>query len=605
MILCGDSREVLQGLPDSCVSSVVTDPPYELGFMGKAWDSTGVAYDVDLWKQALRVLRPGGHLLAFGGSRTYHRLGCAVEDAGFEIRDQVMWIYGSGFPKSRDVSKAIDEEAGAERVRIGRKDELGVIHSQGNHKKHAGWRRPFMDDPDADAHFVTAPATDAARQWDGWGTALKPAHEIVVVAQKQHDLAGICAMLAQRITESTCRLQSLVKDAGASSTSSQSGSGAGAFGSAQWTAVERCSTPAALYDLMATWPSESETPSSLSIAFSWLDTLAGLSEHASTFTTETASSLTTDLRILLSCPSATTPESIIEAATLQPGTASSASPAASIFNAARLRLEITLGCFALGPATSPDGAPELRPKHRPIVVARKPFEGTVAANVLEHGTGALNVDGCRVGREVVGWGGGAAGGNTWNAENCGLAKSGDARPVTGRWPANIVHDGSEEAVAGFPEAGGGFGVRGRGGDKYAHGKGFANTLAETGQVVGFGDSGSAARFFYCCKPSAAERQALNDHATVKPVALMRWLVRLITPPNGLVLDPFLGSGTTGIACEIEGFPWIGIEKDPSTAAMARERIARDDGAVAESKMNGSAPPTQLRPIEGPLFAGLA
>ena len=208
-ILTGDSRDVLKTLADASVDSIVTDPPYELtsarpggrsqatrgkvmaGFMGLRWDGSGVAFDADLWRECLRVLKPGGHLLAFGGTRTQHRMVCAIEDAGFEIRDQAGWMYGSGFPKSLDVSKAIDKAAGAERAQV-----VGVKagherfvdrtdpHSAGS-RKH-GWDRPYKDDPEAvrASHLNLAPATEEAKQWQGWGTALKPAWEPVCVARK-------------------------------------------------------------------------------------------------------------------------------------------------------------------------------------------------------------------------------------------------------------------------------------------------------------------------------------------------------------------------------------------------------------------------------------
>jgi site-specific DNA-methyltransferase (adenine-specific) len=179
----GDCREVLKTLPDNSVDSIVTDPPYELGFMGKKWDSSGIAYDVTVWAECLRVLKPGGHLLAFGGSRTWHRLAVAVEDAGFEIRDNIAWIYGSGFPKSLDVSKAIDKKAGAEREVVGKgrgitgeatRNHTG-IHSDDNYE----W--PSAKDGTYD---ITAPSTSEAKAWEGWGTALKPAHEPIVVGRK-------------------------------------------------------------------------------------------------------------------------------------------------------------------------------------------------------------------------------------------------------------------------------------------------------------------------------------------------------------------------------------------------------------------------------------
>jgi len=177
-VLHGNSLEVLKTLEDNSVDSIVTDPPYELGFMGKKWDSTGIAYNVDLWKECLRVLKPGGHLLAFGGTRTYHRMVCAIEDAGFEIRDCIQWLYGSGFPKSHNISKAIDKKLGAEREKLGiapttraKTDVDNQILNWGGHGK-------------GKIHYVTKPATKQAEQWEGWGTCLKPAHEPIVLARK-------------------------------------------------------------------------------------------------------------------------------------------------------------------------------------------------------------------------------------------------------------------------------------------------------------------------------------------------------------------------------------------------------------------------------------
>ena len=365
-IICGDNVETLRTLPDACVDSCVTDPPYGLAFMGKKWD-----YDVpssEVWQECLRVLKPGGHLLAFAGTRTQHRMAVRIEDAGFEIRDMIAWVYGSGFPKSLDVSKAIDKAAGAERERYER-TAFGGTFSDDNGTTYG-------------TALSNDPATEAAKQWAGWGTALKPALE-------------------------------------------------------------------------------------------------------------------------------------------------------------------------------------------PITVARKPFPGTVAENVLQHGPGALNVDGCRVGTEIVGWSGGAAGGNTWNAENCGLRKPGDARPVSGRWPANLIHDGSEEVVGLFPEtAPAKMSDRGKG-------KGDTGTYGVYGGdpgVRGHDDAGgSASRFFYCAKADASERRN-SKHPTIKPVALMRYLVRLVCPAGGVVLDPFAGSGTTIEAARLEHCRAIGIEREAEYCADILERL---------------------------------
>lgn len=175
----GSNLDVLPTLPDNSVDSIVTDPPYELGFMGKSWDSSGIAYSVELWQECMRVLKPGGHLLAFGGSRTWHRLAVAIEDAGFEMRDSIAWLYGSGFPKSLDVSKAIDKAAGAER------EVLGTYVAPDGKRRTGGNTFSVGKEPDGrEEGLVTAPATPEALKWQGWGTALKPAFEPVVVARK-------------------------------------------------------------------------------------------------------------------------------------------------------------------------------------------------------------------------------------------------------------------------------------------------------------------------------------------------------------------------------------------------------------------------------------
>ena len=376
----GDCREVMiLEMADNSVDSIVTDPPYELGFMGKSWDASGIAYDVDMWREAVRVLKPGGHLLAFSGSRTYHRMVVAIEDAGFEIRDQIMWLYGSGFPKSLDVSKAIDKAAGVEREVVG--------PGRWNHVKGTADQSECLIRPGGQ-HSETKPATPEAAQWSGWGTALKPAHE-------------------------------------------------------------------------------------------------------------------------------------------------------------------------------------------PIVVARKPLgEGTVAANVLAHGTGALNIDGCRIGTE----GGGTQcnnrdeNGKCRGHQNAGRSTSGETfhGPDTegGRWPANVIHDGSDEVVAGFPESNSTpFRANDPGQPIFEGGKDFKRTAG------GFADSGSAARFFYCAKASKRDRGDGNVHPTVKPEALMRYLCRLVTPPGGTVFDPFTGSGSTGKAAVLEGFGFIGAEMTEEYFDIAAQRVA--------------------------------
>jgi len=400
----GDNRDVLKTLADNSVDSVVTDPPYELGFMGKSWDASGIAFNTEVWQECLRVLKPGGHLLAFSGSRTYHRMAVAIEDAGFEMRDQIMWIYGSGFPKSLDISKALDKQEGIWRGRAGKVVSNNDAMSGVNYE-----RTP-----------KGPPYTEEAKQWQGWGTALKPAHE-------------------------------------------------------------------------------------------------------------------------------------------------------------------------------------------PVVVARKPLIGTVAANVLTYGTGGLNIDASRVAHLSEADRASATpqgkvtsnkmAGATPDVENLGRVEV--ERPDTslGRWPANVIHDGSDEIVELFPNS--------KGNGSLGGGEGGIWATGNKQQVSpGYTDSGSAARFFYCAKASKRDRNEgldgfeavrvhdgrqegtvggsnprnrsnnyrQNHHPTVKPTDLMRYLCRLVTPPNGIVLDPFMGSGSTGKAAIYEGFNFVGIEMTDEYIPIARARI---------------------------------
>ena len=404
-IIHGDALEVLKGMEANSVDAVVTDPPYGLvgasrgsssqpgdlatpygrsgpskkrgGFMGKEWDASipGAEY----WSEALRIAKPGAYILAFGGTRTFHRLAVAIEDAGWEIRDTLMWVYGSGFPKSRNVCLDMDKMDGhgnrGHRIAVANRHHPdGTLEPNGEHL-------PAYE-----------PKTDAAKQWAGWGTALKPAWE-------------------------------------------------------------------------------------------------------------------------------------------------------------------------------------------PIIMARKPMVGTVAENVLAWGTGALNIDGCRVAHVTVDGGNLAVNPHLRSHINGGngghiIATESERRVVTpdpaGRWPANLIHDGSEEVLAGFPKSS----TTGKRSDKSKSAEvGGTIWLANNHQSTEYTDAGFAARFFYCAKASKSDRGTGNNHPTVKPTELMRYLVRLVTPPGGKVIDPFSGSGSTGKAAVLEGFKFIGIEREAEYVAIAEARIA--------------------------------
>jgi site-specific DNA-methyltransferase (adenine-specific) len=341
MIFTGDCLEVMTYMDADSVDAIVTDPPYGLSFMDKDWDH-GIPGE-HFWREALRVAKPGAYLLAFGGTRTFHRIACAIEDAGWEIRDTIMWVYGSGFPKSKNLDG----------------------------------------------------------EWQGWGTALKPAYE-------------------------------------------------------------------------------------------------------------------------------------------------------------------------------------------PIIVARKPLIGTVAENVQAHGTGAMNIDGCRVSTEgevihtpqsdpskregVVGTDLGISDSSAADFQAAQRASIERANTM-GRWPANLIHDGSDDVLAGFPDSKGQQGdVKGTESSRTGDGNTNCYGLFDRVPAPKRNDSGSAARFFYCAKASKSDRGEDNNHPTVKPNELMRYLCRMVTPPGGLILDPFMGSGSTGKAAIQEGFLFVGIEQSADYVEIATSRI---------------------------------
>jgi len=432
-IINGNSLEELKKFPDNYFHSVVTDPPYGLSFMGKKWD-----YDVpsvELWQEVFRVLKEGGYLLSFAGTRTQHRMAVNIEDAGFEIRDMIAWVYGSGFPKSHNIGKAVDKLQGNEREII--REEKEPIKTGGN----VNW----------DMRSSSRKLDKGTSEWEGWGTALKPALE-------------------------------------------------------------------------------------------------------------------------------------------------------------------------------------------PITMARKPFKGTVAENVLKNGVGGINIDGCRIEINIDDTGG--------FRPNCADKTYGKSMFLSsktprvsqkhpqGRFPANFIHDGSEEVKDLFPES------------KSTQSKGVKrnpksedavwdnkNNGLQNGstELEGFNDSGSASRFFYCAKASKQDRNEgledfeekdcgrnttrrcgncnkpivglsqkdkcscsnrveiqtknKNNHPTVKPTELMRYLVRLVTPKNGIVLDCFMGSGSTGKACAYEGFNFVGIDLDKDYCKIAKARIdkAIEDKRIMESQ----------------------
>lgn len=453
----GDCIEVIQTLDP--VDSIVTDPPYGLKFMGKNWDHgvPGVAY----WKECLDVLKPGGHLLAFGGTRTFHRLTCAIEDASFEIRDCIMWVYGSGFPKSLDVSKAIDKVRG----------------ETGRTLRFTRWFRS-------------------------------------------------CGVLRKQATNA------MIADGHIS----EQGTMADHF-----FADNEAGQPA--IPTLAIW--QTLRPLCIGDIPRWVDVLVKRVEEK---------------------------REVLSRSKNQVGVGWTEQGLAGY------KSEFNITAPATEAAKQWDGwGTALKPAWEPIIVARKPLEGTVAENVLKYGTGALNIDGCRIeikegdtkqataGRRTIKWGVNE-GGSSYE-KGTGATYSNQ-----GRWPANLIHDGDQLVLDLFPET--------------KTGKTTAGTQNTTKNnygvyskksLVGGGDSGSAARFFYCAKASKADRDPGNDHPTVKPTELMRYLVRLVTPPGGTVLDPFAGSGSTGKAALLEGFDFIGIDLDTKYVKIAEDRLKKLTG----------------------------
>lgn len=413
----GDCLDIIRTMPDNSIDAVVTDPPYGLSFMGKKWD-----YDVpseDIWRECLRVLKPGGHLLAFAGTRTQHRMAVRIEDAGFEIRDMIAWVYGSGFPKSLDVSKAIDKMDAVEEQQARRYRFTEWVRSQG----------------------VTSKQIDEATSTNMGGHYTTQASQPAIMTREH---------------------------------------------------LEQCR------HLFASVPE-------------WVE-------------------LEADIRSIES-------KNFAEREVVGPTRKGAQNESTGKYGAWGDGITPTAPATPAAKQWQGWGT-ALKPALEPITVARKPLTRTVAANVLEWGTGGINVDGSRI--------------------PCGSGQN--------RFPANLIHDGSDE-------------------------------------VVGF--MGESFRFFYCAKASKRDRdegcegmeirfikmngshnnkldtddlsqrfqrEARNHHPTVKPTDLMRYLCRLVTPPNGIVLDPFAGSGSTGKAAILEGFQFIGIERETEYVKIARARI---------------------------------
>jgi len=617
-IIQGDSLEVLKTLPDESVDSIVTDPPYELGFMGKKWDNTGIAYNVNLWKECLRVLKSGGHLLAFGGSRTYHRMAVAIEDAGFEVRDMIEWVYGSGFPKSLNIGKAVDKIQGNEREVTGYQDREG--RSSGILGKKVQ---------------ITRELSQGTSEWEGWGTALKPSHESICVAHKPLDNRSIilynCGVIVGKLIRSLkCQLPLNAKIAELSLRLSQA-ERKGESGIAVWNAVNNINIQESLFGLMDMLQSKEAESLNLNTVLLCLNFLKEICEQMNIFTTEMETSLIIELRTLNSLLSEDILANIIQVKEKnQDGKNVNACYVENYLNAVLWKLNATLTHSVQENVMSKESELNFAPNREPICMARKPLgEKTVAENCLKWGVGGINIDGCRVdGKPRTTHKYGNKVGVYENDKKFGQIKEGAVYDgAQGRFPANLIHDNSEEVRECFPETKSGklksdcYEKDRENDSMFAGGENFTHKGYDA-------DSGSASRFFksiiYTAKASKSERNegcegleqnkkfvagnysqspvcktcdktlngtndhsecsgevyyremesrnTKNNHPTVKPVELMEYLINMVTPKKGTVLDPFMGSGTTGVASKNLSREFIGIELDPEYFKIAESRI---------------------------------
>ncbi len=576
---CGDCAEVLRDLPDASFDAIVTDPPYALvsivkrfgrpnaapakgdvyrrassGFMSQTWDTGEVAFSVEFWAEAMRVLKPGGHVLAASGTRTYHRLAVAIEDAGFEIRDTVMWNYGSGFPKSHNIVKRLQDSGlscacrktivsshhvSDENLRDLQRgmDARDALSGDSESDVQQGVHGGGGSDQGTCSRSSGAAGNSVRNLRDTCSPpALAQCAERGDVLQQVVPVADVCGSVATACGEHE----------GTQSGAAVSGgeSGLEGWGDAQARARELQGRPL-----------------SKGARVGNTDGAQGRLHHgASPCDGE-------DVRVPAHADGGRAPSG-------QEPREQSPEQLGALADQRRAQI---WGGWPVCPSCCKPVVPEgygtaLKPACEPWVLARKPLIGTVAANVLQFGTGALNIGACRVGTDDNLNGGAYAkhgstrhdGDESWRFKAGG---GGEYVAPSGRWPANVLHDGSDEVVAGFPETGtGGLQSPGdrNGGIYGAFGE---RSLTRPDRV-----EGSASRFFYTAKADGDERIG-SSHPTVKPLDLMQYLCRLITPPGGRILDPFAGTGTTGEAAWREGFHATLIERETAYQEDIRRRMA--------------------------------
>ncbi|AER49480.1 hypothetical protein SG4_70 [Mycobacterium phage SG4] len=561
----GDCLHVLAELPDRSVDAVVCDPPYELEFMGKKWDGSGIAFDVEMWKQCLRVLKPGGHLLAFGGSRTWHRLASAIEDAGFEIRDSIAWLNGSGFPKSASIYKqtikTLEERYGSARCdcldpRDGQPDRDGIGRESWPAARTSREPGEVSANKAGAANVSVEQGGDLSGVRELWQSDTQEAEGSTAVEEPVL-LAGVRERGAEEARHGHASVRGRLEDN--SSQDSEQGQGLSVL--REDTGGKRQSVACA-------------SPDPVQVRG---DQPAG--ESGGPVRLVPSSDRGADQRGIGVDPGRSEPRRVIS-------DSESGWPKADAKVCSWCGLPDADWLASLEPLGT-----ALKPAFEPVVVARKPLVGTVAANVLEHGTGALNIDACRIGDGSESQGprdssepSATRRYTSSGAVNIAATPGPRGGSPSGRWPTNVVLDGEMadqlDEQSGITHSRASAGRNGKDAAKATWG---LNRTEDT--IRGHNDSGGASRFFpvfrYEAKAPGAERPSyVNEdgakvaHNTVKPLDLMRWLVRLVTPPNGVVLDPFAGSGTTAEACIHEHKRCITIEREADYLPLIVARLSK-------------------------------
>ena len=539
MILTGDCLEVLAGLPENSVDTCITDPPYELGFMGKKWDSSGIAFQPETWQAVFRVLKPGAILLAFGGTRTYHRMVCAIEDAGFEIRDTIAWVYGSGFPKSYDISKGIDKQAGATGEVIG-KEMVDIGMQSGN--MHAGRKSVIVE------RDITAPSTPEARLWHGWGTALKPAFEPIVVAMKPIDGTFVNNAL-------TWGVAGLWIDGGrvgfqddADYQESTQKNRHGDFNSNGGIRVPTKgiyhgdNRPPVNYE-----PSKGRFPANLihsgedEVVGLFPQTKSGNLNHGHKRGDGTGNSF------------------MGGGGVVQGNYGGDSGSAARFFYCAKSsRRERNNGL---------DGYLTVKYNNDKSNNGGLSWKdvSTVAVQLLRKvmsDTEALSFNIGESGESITG---------QCLKDSLSTILTVISKTIESKILHSLTLSLTNEYTAGAncETANGGSPA-----ESVESLRKWILTTTNGSMELARGASNVALQMLLRTKNADAWSQATNFHSTVKPIELMRYLVRLTkTPTGGVVLDPFMGSGTTGIACVLEGREFIGIEREAEYVEIAEKRIA--------------------------------